>query len=114
MKLTWGYATARDIDAFYEGRPRETIRAVVVRMDEDPVCLIGLAKDSNYDKAFSEYKPSLEPYLKSITVMRAIKQFMKWVQDSKVPVYAMCVTTSGILDKLGFVQVEGELYQWPQ
>ena len=114
MKIAWDYATSRDIDAFYQDRPRETLRAVVVRMDGEPVCLIGLAKDVDYDKVFSEYKPVLEPYLKSITVMRALKQFMKWVESSQVPVYAMSVTDSGILDKLGFEHISGELYQWPQ
>lgn len=115
MMLTWDYATARDIDAFYEGRPRETLRAIVIRMDGEPVGLIGLAKEPDRDRAFSEAKPVLEPHMKSMTVLRAIKHFMKWVHASPVPIYAMRERNNCLLERLGFRQFadSAEVYVWP-
>jgi hypothetical protein len=110
--LTWGYATAADIDAYYGDRPRETMRAVVIRMDGVAVGVIGLAKEVDRDRAFSECKPVLCAHLRSIVVLRAIKAFMKLVEASRIPVYAISEGT-GVLDRLGFRHVDGDVYEWP-
>lgn len=110
--LTWGYATAADIDSYYEGRPRETLRAVVIRMDGVTVGIIGLAKEVDRDRAFSEFKPVLCEHLKSMVVLRAIKAFMKMVESSRIPIYAISEGT-GVLDRLGFRHVGGDVYEWP-
>lgn len=110
-RLTWGYATGSDIDAFYGERPRESLRAVCVRMDDRPVVIIGLAKEPERDRLFSEYKPEMASHLGRITVLRALKCVMGWIESSKVPVYAISEGT-GILEKLGFEQVVGDVYTW--
>lgn len=109
--ISWRYATAADIDRFYEGRPRETMRAVAIILDDEPVGIIGLAKEPDRDRLFSEYKPELEPHIRRIAVLRAIKAVMAWVEASKIPVYAISEGT-GILERLGFKQVSGEIYTW--
>ena len=110
--LTWDYATAADIDAYYEDRPRETMRAIVVKLDGAPVGIIGLAKEVDRDRAFSEFKPELQPHLKSMPVGRAIMAFVKWMNASRVPIYAISEGT-GVLDRLGFRCVGGDIYEWP-
>jgi hypothetical protein len=109
--ITWGYAIAADVDAFYRDRPVETIRAIVIKLDAEPAAIIGLAKEPDRDRAFSEYLPALKPHLKSMAVLRAIKAFMRWVESSKVPVYAISEGT-GLLERLGFQRVNGEVFEW--
>lgn len=112
MALTWDFASAADIAEYYGGRVYDTMRAVVVKLDGKPVVIIGLAREPERDRLFSDHKPEIADRLKSITVMRALKQVMKWVESSRVPIYAMS-EGSGILEKLGFEQVAGDFYQWP-
>jgi hypothetical protein len=107
----WSYATASDIDEFYNGRPRESLRAVTVHMDGRPMLIIGIAKEPDRDRLFSEYKPEFAPYLKRMPVMRALKRVMSWVESSKVPVYAISEGT-GILQRLGFKHETGPVYFW--
>lgn len=111
--LTWVFAEAKDIDAFYGNRPRETMRAIALRLNGECVGLIGLAKEPERDRAFSEYKPALEPYLqrKSMTILRAIKAFQGWLETSPVPVYAISEGT-GILERVGFRPLDEEIYVW--
>lgn len=110
--ITWDTASSRDIDAFYQHRPRETLRAIAIRLNGEPVAIIGLAKEPDRDRAFSEYKPALCPYLKSMTVLRAIKAFMRWVEASRVPVYAVSEGT-GLLERLGFQDIGEGVFVWP-
>lgn len=111
-EITWGPATASDIDVLFAGRPRETMRALVIRVDGEPAGIIGLAQEPDRFRAFSESREALCPHLRCMQVLRAIKAFMQWVRDSKVPVYAVSEGT-GLLERLGFVQFKGEEYRWP-
>lgn len=111
-EITWGPATASDVDALYAGRPRETVRALVIQVDGEPAGIIGLAQEPDRLRAFSESREALCPHLKCMPVLRAIKAFMKWVEESKVPVYAISEGT-GLLERLGFVQFNGEEFRWP-
>lgn len=100
------------MDALYAGRPRETLRALVIRVDGEPAGIIGLAQEADRLRAFSEVREALCPHLKRMPVLRAIQAFMKWVRTSKVPVYAVSEGT-GLLERLGFVPFKGEEYRWP-
>jgi hypothetical protein len=111
-EITWGPASASEVDALYTGRPRETVRALVLRLDGEPAGIIGLAQEPDRLRAFSETRKALGPHLRRMPVLRAIKAFMVWVHQSKVPVYAVSEGT-GLLERLGFVQFKGEEYRWP-
>jgi hypothetical protein len=110
-EITWSTATAAEVDELYSGRPRETLRALVIRVDGKPAGIIGLAQEPDRFRAFSEYTPELCPHLKRMPVLRAIKAFMAWVEASKVPVYAISEGT-GLLERLGFVSDDGEVFRW--
>jgi hypothetical protein len=109
--ITWGYACSADVDALYSGRPYETLRAIVIRVNGEPAGIIGLAKEPDRDRAFSEYRPSLAPHLRTIPVLRAIKEFMTWVHASRVPVYAVAENPV-LLQRLGFKKVAHDIYFW--
>jgi hypothetical protein len=111
-EITWGPASAAEVDALYAGRPRETVRALVIRVDGKPAGIIGLAQEPDRLRAFSEVREALCPHLRRMPVLRAIMAFMRWVRASKVPVYAVSEGT-GLLERLGFVQLKGEEYRWP-
>lgn len=111
-EITWGVASAADVDALYAGRPRETLRALVIRVDGEPAGIIGLAQEPDRFRAFSEVRDALCPHLTRMPVLRAIKAFMKWVETSRVPVYALSEGT-GLLERLGFVRTQGEEFRWP-
>jgi len=104
-------ATAEDIVAFY-GRPwPTTLRAVVLVLDEKIVGVIGLSREGDHLKLFSDAAPELEPHIKSITVMRGLKKVMQWVEASQMPVLAVA-DNPPLLEKLGFELLEGNVYQW--
>lgn len=110
--VSWGPATAADVDALYKGRPRETMRALVIRVDGEAAGIIGLAQEPDRLRAFSEVRDALCPHIRRMPVLRAIKAFMRWVEQSQVPVYAVSEGT-GLLERLGFVQFNGEEFRWP-
>lgn len=110
--ITWSFASAADVDALYRSRPGETLRAVVIRVDGHPAGIIGLAKEPDRDRLFSEYTEKLEPHLKSMAILRALKTVMAWVQASRVPVYAIAENPA-LLERLGFEKVNDEVFTWP-
>lgn len=81
-------------------------------LDGDPAGIIGLSYDKHYAVLFSEYKPSLVPHISRIQIMRALVLVMRWVHASRRPIYAARSGDTDILEKLGFEQVEGEVYRW--
>lgn len=111
--ITWRLASAADIESYYGGRPQESMRAIVILLDGVHAGIIGLAYERDRMRAFSESKPELDPFLKSMPVLRAIKAAQKMFSESKRPVFAVQESCTGILERLGFVQVEGEVYRWP-
>lgn len=110
--LSWSIATAADIDSFYGERPHETLRAVIIKLDGEPVGIIGMANERERSRAFSEYKPALEPHLKSITCMRAIKAAQRMFASSAKPIIAVREGCAEILERVGFVHVDGDVYLW--
>lgn len=109
--IAWRHAIAADVDTLYRGRPYETLRAIVITLEGRPAAIIGLAKEPDRERAFSEYLPELQPHLRSMPVLRAIQAFMKWVKASAAPVYALSEGT-GILERLGFTHLEENVFIW--
>jgi hypothetical protein len=110
-EVAWRPARASDLKALYPVKPFETVRALVITVDGEPCGIIGLAKEPQCDRAFSEYRPALEPYLKRMAVLRAILAFMQWVKTNPVQVYALSEGT-GILERLGFTHVTENFFVW--
>lgn len=86
------------------------MRAIVVKLDDEPKGIIGLAREASHFRMFSEYKPELEPYLKKITTLRAIKAAMAWAAQSRMTVVASCQFSPQLLIRLGFVHWDGDTY----
>jgi hypothetical protein len=112
--LTFGPASGADVVEFYGRLPLETMRAVVIRLDGRPVALLGVARNSLFRRFFSEYKPELEPLLKSMTVLRAIKAAMAIVREQPGTVWAVAEHAEGarVLQRLGFEHELDEVYAW--
>lgn len=110
--ITWNYATTVDIDAYYGERPRATMRAIAIHLDGITVAIIGLYFDAGRMMAFSEYKPELEPYLKSMAILRAIKAAQQLFAQSKRPVYAVREECTNILERVGFKHEADGVYKW--
>lgn len=113
QRLSWSIASSADVDAFYGDRPRETMKAIAIRMDGRPVSIIGMALEGQRMRAFSDYHADLAPFLKSMTVLRAIKAAQRMYSESVRPVIAVRENNNCLLERLGFVAVDGEVYRWP-
>lgn len=108
------FASAADLQRFYDELPTQTIRAVVVLRNDEPMVIIGLANRADCATFFADYKPEASEFLRSMTVLRAIKKAMQIVMDSKRPVYAVRQEGTDLLVRLGFEHVSGEVYRWRQ
>jgi hypothetical protein len=104
--ISWRYATAADVDRYYGERPEQTIRAIAVLMDDEPVGMLGLEHAGDRFIAFSEFKPELEPLLKSIPVMRAVKAAQRMFQEAPLPVIVVNTSNPPLLERLGFVEIQ--------
>lgn len=111
--VTYRFATESDLRRFYGELPRQTIRAVVVLLNNEPAGVIGLARNDGCEKLFSEYKPEMQPHLYRFEVLRAIKLAMSLVESSKGDVYAVREAGTDVLLRLGFEHVEDDIYKWP-
>lgn len=112
MKIDWSMASASDIDNFYGERPRYNLRAIAIRMDGQPVAIIGMVDERFRMRAFSEYKPELEPYRKSITVLRAVKAAQQMFASCTKPIVAVREGCPKILERVGFEQIQDDVYAW--
>lgn len=120
QRVGYRLATASDIDAYYGSRPIQTIRAVVLTLNDAPSMIFGLAYEGRHIKAFSEYKPEYKPYLRSMATLRAIKAVMRWVEQSRLPVVAVAQPdepdSPRFLERIGFVFLypadDGDVYEW--
>lgn len=111
--LTYRFATETDLRRFYGELPRQTIRAVVVLLNNEPAAVIGLARDAGVAKLFSEHKPEMQQHLRRFEVLRAIVLAMSLVRSSRSDVYAVREEGTDVLLRLGFEHVEGDIYKWP-
>ena len=107
-------ATAQDIEAYYGKEPRGTLRAYAAIMDGEVVGLIGIVREATVGRFFCDFKPKLQPYLQSITIMRAVKRSMEFADQYRGPVVAVAEHAEGcrILHRLGWTHLQGELYGW--
>lgn len=110
-------ATAADLRAFYGDRPHPTLKALVVTRGDEVLGVIGLAREGVRAKYFSEIREDLRPRLKRMISLRTIWKSMELVRTSKLPVFAIAQAdepdSHRVLQRLGFVQVQDEVYQWP-
>lgn len=89
-----------------------TTRAVAILLNDEPVGIIGLAYGIDCATLYSDAKPELEPHLRRFEVLRAIKLAMKLVESCGREVYAKRQEGTDIVERLGFEQLEGEVYRW--
>ena len=101
------------MDFYYGSYP--TVRAICILLDGKPAGFIGLKKEGWYMGYFSEYSEALEPYLKTIPVLRAVKASIDLVKKERLPVLAKTDNTA-LLERLGFSHYvtldDGEVYRW--
>lgn len=102
------FATAADIDKYYGERPAATIRAIVILIDDEPAGIAGLVLKRGGDRclAFSEFKPELEPHLKTMPVLRAVKSAQRMILETPLPVLVYDTTNPPLLERLGFTEIE--------
>ena len=107
-------ATTEDILEFYERPPEGTLRAYVAVIDGKVVGVMGVARETLWGKCFTDIKPELQPYLKSITVLRGVKQALKLCDQYKGPVVALAENAEScrIMHRLGFTHLQGGWYGW--
>jgi hypothetical protein len=105
-RLTFRYATAADVDRYYDERPEQTIRAIVILLNDEPVGIVGLAYEGDRYTLFSEYKPALEPHLKSMTVLRAVHAAHRMVRAANLPVLVVNTSNPALLERMGFREIE--------
>lgn len=113
-RLTAEDATPQLLERFYGFTPRETMRAVVVLEDGEPRFVAGVYRLASVDIAFTDARQGFD--LSRMTVLRAIKRAMRFVEESTAKartVYALRTGDSPLLERLGFECNHGELYQWP-
>ena len=90
------------------------MRVIVAEMDGEIVGVIGVVRELDLGKLFCDFKPKLQPYLRSITIMRAVKAAMRFADEYRGPIVAVAEHAEGcrILNRLGWTHLQGELYGW--
>lgn len=96
-------ATVKD---YFGEIPGPTIRGRVFYLDDDAVAIMGIARQDDEYVLFSEHKDEFEPHLRSIAVMRGIRDVMKMTDDYDYVVTYSEGTADGLLERFGFVDVE--------
>ena len=90
------------------------MRAIVAEMDGELVGVIGVVREGPIGKFFVDITHKLQPHLQSITILRAIKASMELVKQYRGPVLAIAEHAEGcrILNRLGFIHLDGAYYAW--
>ena len=104
--ISYRYASAADVDRFYGERPEQTIQAIVICVDDEPKAIVGLDRRKDRYIAFSEYKPEFEPYLKSMTTLRALKAAERMFHSAPLPVIVQNTSNPTLLERLGFIEIQ--------
>jgi len=91
-----------------------TVRAYVLLLDDVPHGFIGIVRENGVGKFFTDHSDKLTPYLKSITIMRALKKSLDWCREYRGPVVAIATTTQSCvtMNRLGFEHLQGVYYGW--
>jgi len=112
-EVSWELATRQSIDEYYDGLLNgKSLRAVVIRLDGKVSGVIGIIKDMQGPKFFSDLDDEVDP--KAFTVLRAMYVVVGWVRKYKVPVHAIASHQTGaeLLSKLGFEHFDEDIYLW--
>ena len=114
-RVSWRFASAQDIDAYYGERPAQTVRAVIILLNDEVSGVIGIARHEDHARFFSEFREPLRRHLRTLPVMRAIKCVQGMARESRLPVYAIAEETEQdarrILSRLGFVPYHENVYK---
>jgi len=107
-------ATAEDIIEYYGEPMRGTVRAFVILLDGKIAGIGGIVREAGVGKFFTEHKPELEPYLKSITIMRALHRSLDWCRAYRGPVITIATSVQSCItmNRLGFEHMDGVYYGW--
>lgn len=91
-----------------------TVRAVVAEMNGEIVGVVGVVREGPIGKYFCDFKPELEPHLRSMAILRAIKKSMEFVREYQGPMVSVAEHAEGcrLLNRLGFTHLQGALYGW--
>jgi len=83
-------------------------------MDNKCVGLVGVSRGDKWGIYFSEFKEELRPHLRSLPIMRAIKDSLKYCDQYRGPVLSLAKDGEGcrILHRLGFTHLHGGWYGW--
>jgi hypothetical protein len=116
MQIEYRDAVASDIPKFFDEPPGQTLRAVTVLLDGEPVGLIGVARFQDHMRYFSEVLSAGVPIMRKMTVLRAIKKSISMVESSALPVLAIAQNEQSpvLLTRLGFVPIDenNEVFAW--
>jgi len=90
------------------------MRAIVAYLDHQPAGIVGVVREQGYGKFFCDFKPELQPHLRSITIMRAVKTALRFADQYRGPVIAIAETGEScrLLHRLGFTHLQGRYYGW--
>ncbi len=91
------------------------MQAVIVLMNGWPAGIIGLARGPYGTYMFSEYRDVLQPHLKSVIIMRAVKTVMQMVEDYHGTVYTVAQEDEGkrLVQRLGFSETtDKDVFVW--
>lgn len=109
-RLTSRPASRADVLAFYGYLPSETLKLMAIVLGDEVVGVIGLARTLHSTRLFSEHKPELVPYLSRVTVWRAVKAVLRWVDECACVVYVVSDDRK-MMERLGFREVTQGLWQ---
>lgn len=107
-------ATQLDLETYYGDRNHGTMKAYVAEMDGELVGVVGVVRDRNCGRYFCDFKPELQPHLRSITIMRAVKASLRFADEYRGPLVAVAddAESCRLLNRLGFTHIQGVLYGW--
>jgi hypothetical protein len=109
--VRWRYATPADIQTFHGGPVSQTMRAVVVEADGEPVVMVGLVNGGGAQYFFSEERADAASHRRRLATLRALKRVMEWVSASAVPVFSVS-DNDALMGRLGFKKLEQGVYIW--
>lgn len=90
------------------------MRATICYLNEQPAGVVGVVREQDYGKFFVDFRPQLQPHLRSITIMRAVKESLRFADEYRGPVIAIAehAESCRLLHRLGFTHLQGAIYAW--
>lgn len=90
------------------------MRAYAAELDGQVAGIVGVVREPAVGKFFADFSPELQPYLKSVAIMRCVKGALRFCDEYRGPVIAIAEHAEGcrILTRLGFENMEGQYFAW--